>query len=47
MAKVIWNLHLYCEEIKRLNRLFPNLALQPQLGIHSDELAKPISLILF
>lgn len=41
--KVIWNFHLYCEEIKRLNRLFPNLALQPQLGIHSDELAKYIT----
>ena len=42
-GEVIWNLRLYCEEINRLNRLFPNLALQPQLGIHSDQLAKYIT----
>ena len=42
-GKMIWNLHLYCEEIKRLNRLFPHLALQPHLGIHSDKFAKHIT----
>ena len=42
-GSVIWNLRLYCEEINRLNRLFPNLALQPQLGINSDQLARHIT----
>ena len=43
---MIWNLRLYCEEINRLNRLFPNLALQPHLGIHSDQLARHITEIV-
>ena len=44
---IIWNMHRYAEEIKRLNRLFPQLALQLHMGIYSDQQALKITSLVW